>query len=105
MLPTGLHLPRRNPSWRSAWVLGWAGVALVAWGAGARAAPLFSSFLSIDADSPKAVAAGDLNNDGRPDLALAEASRHLVTVLLNMGGGGFTHADAVDTGIGLLGHG
>jgi uncharacterized protein (TIGR03437 family) len=40
--------------------------------------------------SPKGVAAADLNGDGKPDLAIANAGSNSVTILLNDGKGGFT---------------
>jgi hypothetical protein len=42
--------------------------------------------------SPQSVAIGDLNSDGKPDLATANAGTSDVTVLLGNGGGGFTPA-------------
>lgn len=40
--------------------------------------------------SPKGVAAADLNGDGKPDLAIANAGSNSLTILLNDGKGGFT---------------
>ena len=42
--------------------------------------------------SPVAIAVADFNNDGEPDLAIANKSGNNVTVLLGAGGGGFTPA-------------
>src|ERR1039458_1289360 len=42
--------------------------------------------------SPRSVAVGDFNGDGKPDLALANESSNNVTVLLDDGSGGFTAA-------------
>src|ERR1700735_3387606 len=41
---------------------------------------------------PESVAIGDLNGDGKPDLAIANKSDFTVTVLLGNGTGGFTAA-------------
>jgi hypothetical protein len=39
---------------------------------------------------PTAVASGDFNEDGRPDLAVSNGADNTVTVLLGDGAGGFT---------------
>src|SRR5205823_606771 len=39
--------------------------------------------------SPQAIAAADLDGDGRPDLAVANFGSDIVTLLRNQGGGGF----------------
>src|SRR5690349_14281879 len=44
------------------------------------------------ATSPSAVAAGDFNADGKPDLIVANAGTNNVSVLLNNGMGGFAFA-------------
>ncbi len=50
-----------------------------------------SSPLSIGAGSvPNAVAAGDFNNDGLTDLAVADRANNLIVILLGTGSGGFT---------------
>ncbi len=51
----------------------------------AAADPLFAAtFLSFDAgNNPQSVAMGDLNGDGRPDLAIANYSSNTVSALLN----------------------
>jgi hypothetical protein len=41
-------------------------------------------------NSPQSVAVGDFNNDGHPDLAVADHMANQVTVLLGNGSGGFT---------------
>ncbi len=55
------------------------------------AAPLFAaSFLSFDTGaSPQSVAIGDLNADGKSDLAVANTSSNTVSVLLGNGDGTF----------------
>jgi len=42
--------------------------------------------------NPTAIAVGDLNGDGRPDLAISNAGSNLVSVLLGLAGGGFGSA-------------
>ena len=42
--------------------------------------------------SPQAVAVGDFNGDGRPDIAVASAGTEDLSILLNQGGGNFTPA-------------
>src|SRR2546425_244962 len=56
-----------------------------------QAAPLFAApFLSFDAgSSPISLAIGDLNEDGKPDLAVANLSANTVSVLLGNGDGTF----------------
>src|SRR5437764_1327071 len=41
---------------------------------------------------PTAVAVGDLNNDGRPDLAIANGSSATISIMLNIGNGRFAPA-------------
>ncbi len=57
----------------------------------ACATPLFAApFLSFDVGaSPTAVALGDVNTDGKPDLVVANASATTVSVLLGTGDGTF----------------
>src|SRR6266705_1656855 len=62
----------------------------------AAAAPLFAApFLSFDTGSqPWSVAMGDLNGDGKPDLAVANSYSGTVSVLLGNGNGSFgAHTD------------
>src|SRR5437870_397513 len=58
---------------------------------GADAARLFAAaFLAFDTGSgPVSVAIGDLNGDGKPDLATANETSNTVSVLLGNGDGSF----------------
>jgi len=49
---------------------------------------------------PEAVALGDVNGDGRPDMAVANAGTDAVDVLLNLGGGAFGPATSYGMGAG-----
>lgn len=49
-------------------------------------------------DLPVAVAAGDVNGDLAPDLAIANQGENTVTILLNDGGGSFTEGQIINTG-------
>src|SRR5206468_819111 len=51
-------------------------------------------------ESPYSVAIGDLNADGKPDLAVADASSNTVSVLLGNGDGSFGVKADFGTGIG-----
>jgi uncharacterized protein (TIGR03437 family) len=51
-------------------------------------------------NAPRAIALGDFNNDGKPDLAVANSGANNITVLLGNGSGGFTAA-AASPGTGL----
>src|SRR5438046_10184604 len=66
-------------------------VSLAATAPRADAAPLFGApFLSFDVGgSPSSVAIGDLNGDGRPDLAVANSTSGTVSVLLGNGDDSF----------------
>src|SRR5437867_3249942 len=68
----------------------------------AVAAPLFAApFLSFDTgDGPASVAIGDLNGDGKPDLAVANHSSLTVSVLLGNGNGSFGAKTDFGTGYG-----
>ena len=48
----------------------------------------------------RAIVAGDFNRDGRIDLALANAGRNSVTILLNQGGGSTSFVQAYDVPVG-----
>jgi hypothetical protein len=75
---------------------------LLALTAAAHAEPLFSApFLSFDAGArPQSVAIADLNADGRPDMAVANASSNTVSVLLGNGDGTFGARTEFGTGSG-----
>ena len=50
-------------------------------------------------DEPSDVAIGDVNRDGRPDLATANAAGNSVSVLLNRGDGSFQESVVYATGL------
>ena len=50
------------------------------------------------AGSPRTIAAGDLNGDGKQDLVVVAGSSNAVSILLNVGGGVFRPATQVATG-------
>src|SRR5262249_25630934 len=55
-----------------------------------RDLPSFAAALVFPAgDSPRAVAVGDFDGDGRPDLAVANSTSNTVSILLGQGGGTF----------------
>src|SRR5687767_10934606 len=55
-----------------------------------RVVPSFAAPVIFDTGrAPLAVAAGDVNNDGRPDLATANRPGNTVSVLLGNGDGSF----------------
>jgi uncharacterized repeat protein (TIGR01451 family) len=57
------------------------------------ACPAFTSASSYYVGSaPTAIATGDFNRDGRPDLAVANTSSNTISVLLGTGGGAFQSA-------------
>src|SRR5215831_9528850 len=68
----------------------------------ALAGPQFAApFVSYPAgDEPSFVAIGDLNGDGRPDLAVTNFSSNTVSVLLGTGGGSVGPPTAYPTGVG-----
>ncbi len=51
-------------------------------------------------NAPRAIALGDFNNDGKPDLAVANSGANNITILLGNGSGGFAAA-AASPGTGL----
>src|SRR5262245_57855368 len=57
-------------------------------------APPPGSPIDLAAGGPAAVAVGDFNLDGKPDLVTANAGSNDVTILLGDGLGGFTHSGA-----------
>ena len=67
--------------------------------AAAQKLPSFSAVASYKIGSgPIAMAAGDVNGDGRPDLVTADYGADGVSLLLNKGDGAFQAARAYDTG-------
>src|SRR2546422_4768977 len=66
-----------------------------------RASDLFSVGVRLDfatGSGPISVAIGDLNGDGRPDLAVANLNSSTVSVLLGNGAGGFGAKSDFTTG-------
>lgn len=62
--------------------------------------PRFSDPVHYDAaGSPRAVAIGDLNHDGRPDIVTANYANNTVSVFIGMGFGVFTNAILYSTGL------
>jgi hypothetical protein len=57
-------------------------------GAGGFAVALNKSLDPMD--RPRALALGDFNRDGKPDLAVADFESHNITIMLGNGLGGFT---------------
>ncbi len=50
-------------------------------------------------DEPVALAVGDFNGDGRPDIAVVSGDDNAVSVLLNSGGGGFSSQQTYGVGL------
>jgi hypothetical protein len=70
----------------------------------ALAAPLFGTKTDFGTGiSPNSVAIGDLNGDGKPDLAVTSYSSSTVSVLLGSGNGTFGAKTDFATGEGLRG--
>ncbi len=67
-----------------------------------RGARQFASLARVTLDNggfkPSALAVGDLNGDGRPDLAVASADGSNVTLMLNRGSGGLVRGPSLATG-------
>src|SRR2546428_593683 len=103
MLATGFTLTRgRGDSFRRI-LLGTALAAAAAMtGSGAEAGPLFTApFLSFDTGNhPISLAVGDLNGDGKPDLAAASYGSDVVSVLFGNGDGTFGARTDFRTGSG-----
>ena len=53
-------------------------------------------------NNPYSVAVGDFNKDGKPDLAVTNASDDTVTILLGNGAGGFAEAAGSPIGVGRM---
>src|SRR5262245_2207980 len=65
-----------------------------------RVVPSFLAPRAFDTgDHPESVAAGDVNGDGRPDLAVANVLSHNVSVLLGNGDGTFAAARTFTAGL------
>jgi hypothetical protein len=70
--------------------------------AAAQAKLAFQAATRVQVDAgenpgPRALAVGDLNEDGLPDIVVAEPDANQVTVLLNQGAGRFEEHDTADT--------
>src|SRR5919201_676943 len=83
--------PALNKSPRARALAAAIGLSLLITSRAAPAAPLFAApFLSFDTGSnPLSVAIGDLNGDGKPDLATANVTSSTASVLLGNGDGTF----------------
>src|SRR5262245_39696999 len=87
---SGPGISRRLCSAAAPLVCAW--LAFLAWPAPSVAQDFRQAFDT--GAGPVAVAIGDVNGDGRPDLATANSNAHTVSVLLGNGTGGFgAHAD------------
>ena len=65
--------------------------------AGGAATPTFATASSFDTgDGPSSVATGDVDADGKPDLAIANSRANSVSVLLNTTAGGATAPSFAD---------
>jgi hypothetical protein len=60
--------------------------------------PLFSSAPDLSVGSPRAIAVGDFNNDGKQDLAILNGSSATVSIRLGDGAGNFNGTTTVSTG-------
>src|SRR5690242_16956938 len=69
----------------------------------ARLLPSFSPLGSFPVgDSPKSLAVGDFNGDGKPDLAAANPGSNTVSILLGLGAVGFRAEPDVPVGPGAF---
>ena len=96
-------MPIPTAAIRSRFIPGlWLAVSLAFTAPRADATPLFAArFVSFDAGgSPRSVAIGDLNGDGKPDLAVANEISLTVSVLLGNGDASFGMKTAFGTGDG-----
>src|SRR5262245_39586377 len=67
----------------------------------AAATSFRAPFLAFDAGiTPLCVASGDLNGDGKPDLAVATYGENTVSVMLGLGSGNFAPRVTYPTGAG-----
>jgi hypothetical protein len=93
------HAGRIDGGSRLCAVLVLAGILVVGWAAAARADSFTAttSTLSVPSGSNAlhAIAAADLNGDGRPDLVTTDAASSSLSLLLNGGGGTFSSAPDV----------
>jgi hypothetical protein len=80
-----------------------AGVLLVgSWWPTSSAAQAFTVGVRLEfatGNGPSSVAIGDVNGDGKPDLAVANASSNTISVLLGNGAGGFGARTDFATGV------
>ncbi len=60
--------------------------------------PLFTSAPNISVGSPRGIAVGDFNNDGKQDLAIVNGSSATVSIRLGDGAGNFSGTTTVSTG-------